>query len=237
MSQLRSLFKVFLYPPVIFSGLVWGIQDALLTFYLTVEDDEYYDPPYNYSNTGVALMNVPTLIGAIIGCIFAGILSDYFSIWMAKRNNGVQEAEYRLWFLFAPAVISPIGLILFAVGTDQQWSWVPTYIGLGLVGFGFGASGDVSMSYLMDAYPEMVIEMMTGVSVINNMIGCIFTFACSPWLSAMGNTNTFIILAVIEFLIMMSAAPFIYYGKRIRIWTKSWYLDFCQLRDGKLPLQ
>ncbi|KAK6456118.1 transport protein [Scheffersomyces xylosifermentans] len=231
-SQIKMLFKVFLYPPVIFSGLVWGMQDALLTFYLTVEDDEYYDPPYSYGNTGVALMNIPTLIGAVIGCFFAGTLSDYFTIWMAKRNGGIQEAENRLWFLFAPAVISPIGLIMFAVGTDQVWHWVPTYVGLGFIGFGFGASGDVSMSYLMDAYPEMVIEMMCGVAVINNMIGCIFTFACSPWLDAMGNTHTFIILAVFEAVIMFSAAPMIYYGKSIRKWTKDWYLDFCQLRDG-----
>lgn len=232
LTQLRMLLKVFLYPPVIFSGLVWGMQDALLTFYLTVEDDEYYDPPYSYGNTGVALMNVPTLIGAIIGCFFAGPLSDKFSIWMAKRNNGIQEAEYRLWFLFAPAVIAPVGLILFAVGTDQVWDWPPTYVGLGFIGFGFGCSGDVSMSYLMDAYPDMVIEMMCGVSVINNMIGCIFTFACSPWLDAMGNTHTFIILAVIEAVIMFSAAPMIWYGKRIRNWTKDWYIEFCQLRDG-----
>lgn len=230
-KRLVLLFRVFLFPPTIFSGLVWGMQDALLTFYLTVEDDQYYDPPYNYGNTGVALMNVPCLIGALIGCVYAGVVSDWFTIWMAKRNNGVQEAEFRLYFLVIPALLCPVGLILFAVGTDQEWHWFPTYFGLALVGLGFGSSGDVAMGYLMDAYPEMVIEMMAGVSVINNMFGCIFTFACSPWLDAMGNTKTFIILAVITCVIMGSSVPMIYYGKRIRMWTKPWYLDFCERRD------
>lgn len=230
-KRLLLLFKVFLFPPTIFSGLVWGMQDALLTFYLTVEDDQYYDPPYNYGNTGVALMNVPCLIGAVIGCVYAGIVSDWFTIWMAKRNNGIQEAEFRLYFLIIPAVLCPVGLILFAVGTDQDWHWFPTYFGLALVGLGFGSSGDVAMGYLMDAYPDMVIEMMAGVSVINNMFGCIFTFACSPWLDAMGNTKTFIILAVITCVIMGSSVPMIYYGKRIRLWTKPWYLDYCDRRD------
>ncbi|CAI5758902.1 unnamed protein product [Candida verbasci] len=231
-QQLYLLLKVFLYPPVLFSGFVWGIQNALLTFYLTVEDDQYYDPPYNYGDIKVGIMNVPCLIGAVIGCYFAGTLSDYFTVFLAKRNNGIQEAEMRLWFLFPPAIIAPVGLILFAVGTDKVWPWFPTYLGLAFIGFGFGCSGDVSMSYLMDAYPEMVIEMMTGVALINNMIGCIFTFACSPWLDKMGATHTFIILAVIEFIIMMCAIPFIIYGKRIRIWTKDLYVEFCQLRDG-----
>lgn len=231
-KQLLMLTRVFIFPPVIYSGLVWGMQDALLTFYLTVEDDYYYDAPYNYGDTAVALMNIPCLIGAVIGCVYAGTVSDWFSIWLAKRNNGIQEAEYRLWFLLIPAFLAPVGLILFAVGTDEQWHWFPTYFGLALVGLGFGSSGDVSMSYLMDAYPDMVIEMMCGVAVINNMIGCIFTFACSPWLDAMGITHTFIILAVLEFVIMIASLPLIYYGKRIRKFTKKWYLDYCRVRDN-----
>lgn len=230
-ERLLLLFRVFLFPPCIFSGFVWGIQSALLTFYLTVEDDDWYYPPYNYGNTGVALMNVPTLIGAVIGCFYAGVVSDWFTIYLAKRNNGIQEAEFRLYFLLIPALLCPAGLVIFAVGTDQDWAWGPTYFGLGLIGLGFGASGDVAMSYLMESYPDMVVEMMSGVAVINNMIGCIFTFACSPWLDAMGNTNTFIIMAVITFLIMASAVPFIIYGKRIRKWTKPWYLEYCEVRN------
>lgn len=231
-KRLILLFRVFTFPPLIFSGLVWGMQDALLTFYLTVEDNQYYNPPYNYGNTGVALMNIPCLIGALIGCVYAGTISDYFTIWMAKRNNGVQEAEFRLYFLIIPAILCPIGLVLFAVGTDQVWHWGVTYFGLGLVGVGFGASGDVAMGYLMDAYPDMVVEMMAGVSVINNMFGCIFTFTCSQWLLAMSNTKTFSILAAITLVIMGSAIPFIIYGKRIRRYTKPKYLEYCRIRDA-----
>lgn len=231
-KQLLMLTKVFLYPPVIFSGFVWGIQDALLTFYITIEEDTYSDDPYNYSSNKVAIMNVPTLIGSVIGCIYAGILSDYFCIWMAKRNRGVQEAEYRLVFLIIPAIICPIGLICFGIGTDRQWDWVANYICLGIIGFGFGSSGDVSMGYLMDAYPDMVIEMMCGVAVINNLCGCIFTFACSPMLDALGNSKGLGVMAAIEFVIMISAIPMMYFGKRTRIWTKDWYLEFCTLRDA-----
>lgn len=231
LRRLVLLFRVFLFPGCILSGFVWGMQSALLTFYLTVEDDQWYDPPYNYSDTGVALMNVPTLIGLVVGCIYAGVVSDWVAIWMAKRNGGIMEAEFRLYFLLIPAVLCPVGLILFAVGTDKFWPWQPTYVGLGLIGVGYGASGDVALGYLMEAYPDMVVEMMGGVAVINNMIGCIFTFACSPWLSAMGNTHTFIILAVITFLIMGLAAPFIIWGKRMRQWTKPWYMEYCALKE------
>ncbi|ODQ79352.1 hypothetical protein BABINDRAFT_161760, partial [Babjeviella inositovora NRRL Y-12698] len=162
MKQLMMIPRVFTFPPVLLSGLLWGLQDCFLTFYLTTEEDTYYDAPFNYTDKAVAIMNVPTLIGAVIGCIYAGSLSDKHVLWMARRNNGVQEAEFRLWFLILPALLSPLGLLMFGIGTGNGMSWPFTYMGLVFIGVGWGCIGDISMSYLMDAYPEMVLEGMVG---------------------------------------------------------------------------
>lgn len=232
LTQLKLMTKVFLFIPVIYGGLLWGMQDSLLTFYLTVEDDQYYNAPFNYSTNRVAMMNMPCVIGAIIGCMYAGPLSDWFTVWMAKRNNGVMEAEFRLYFLFVPGILAPLGFILFAVSTDKLWNWRVTYFALGLIGYGFACLGDVGLAYLMDAYPEMIIEMMCGVSIINNYMSCVFTFTCSLWLDKMSNTNIFIILGILEFLLMMCALPLIIHGKRIRKYTKAWYVDYINVRDG-----
>ncbi len=111
-QRLWQILRVFALPPVIFAGLQWGAQDAWLSFYLTVEQDNYYYKPYFYSNQAVNIMNIPTLIGSIIGCIYGGWFSDYFVQWIAKRyRNGITEAEDRLWLLLLSAVISPAGLM------------------------------------------------------------------------------------------------------------------------------
>ncbi|GMG23342.1 unnamed protein product [Ambrosiozyma monospora] len=234
-ERLFAMLRVFWFPPVLYSGFLWGLQDTFLTFYLTTEDNDYYDEPYSYSNQGVAMMNIPCVIGALLGCIYAGSLSDKFVIWLAKRRGGVQEAEDYLWFLFSLCVICPVGLIIFAIGTDRAWSWKVTYtLGLGFLGFSFGCAGDIAMAYLMAAYPEMVLEGMIGVACINNGISCVFTFACSPWLEKMGNTNTYIILAAVQFAAIMLNIPLIWYGKRIRKWTKKNYVSYIETRDGKL---
>ncbi|KAA8896867.1 hypothetical protein TRICI_006822 [Trichomonascus ciferrii] len=232
LKRLWLQLRVFTFPAVIYSGLQWGAQDAWLTFYMTTQDEDWSLSPWNYSDAGVAIMNVPTLIGALIGCIYGGVLSDKFSEFMARRNGGIREPETRLWLMGLTAIIAPIGMFLFGVGTARYWSWPVPYVGLGFIGFGWGCAGDLSMAYLMDCYPEMVLEGMVGVAFINNMIGCIFTFACSPWIDAQGNFKTYIAIGILEFVFMVLTIPMIYYGKESRRWTKKSYVKFLESRDS-----
>ncbi|KAJ5154928.1 uncharacterized protein N7500_010367 [Penicillium coprophilum] len=231
----RRLFhtlRVFTFPAVIYSGLQWGAQDAWLTFYLTVEADNWYGPPWNYTDAAVGIMNVPTLIGSVLGCIYGGWFSDFFVMWMAKRNKGIFEAEQRLWLLLPVAFIGPAGLMLFGIGSDKGWDWHLPYLGLGFIGFGWGCAGDLSMAYLMDAYPDMVLEGMVGVAVINNTIGCIFTFTAQSWLDAQTLAQVFIAIGVLSFCSIMTTVPMMYWGKKCRQMTRKKYEAFLLLRDG-----
>ncbi|KAA8568596.1 hypothetical protein EYC84_007612 [Monilinia fructicola] len=231
-SRLFHTLRIFTFPAVWYSGLQWGAQDAWLTFYLTLEEDNWTGDPWNYTTIGSGLMNVPCLIGAIIGCFWGGYLSDVFVLWYSRKyRHGILEAEDRLWMMYACAIFSPLGMFLFGLGTAYEWSWPVPYVGLGFIGFGWGCAGDLSMSYLMDAYPEMVLEGMVGVSVINNTIGCIFTFAASYWLET-GVKSTFIAIGVLDFVFVMCTWPMMVFGKSCRRWTKGRYLDFVRSRDA-----
>ncbi|KAK5467613.1 Major facilitator superfamily transporter [Exophiala xenobiotica] len=232
-QRLWHILKVFSFPAVWYSGLQWGAQDAWLTFYLTVMEDTWYGPPWNYSDAADGNMNIPCLIGAVIGCFYGGWCSDKFVIWMAKRNGGIFEAEHRLWLLFPTACIFPVGLWIFGIGTAYGWSWPAPYVGLGFIGFGWGCAGDLSMAYLMDAYPEMVLEGMVGVATINNSIALIFTFTASDWLAASGIKNTFIAIGVLAFLFLMTTLPMIIwdtgtsnFSKVETAWTDVVWLDW-----------
>lgn len=231
-QRLFFTLRVFTFPAVWYSGLQWGAQDAFLTFYLTVEEDNWYGPPWNYSDAADGNMNIPCLIGAVIGCIYGGWFSDKFLMWMTRRNGGVMEAEQRLWLMFAAAAIFPTGLLLFGIGTSRGWDWPAPYVGLGFIGFGWGCAGDLSMAYLMDAYPEMVLEGMVGVATINNTIGCIFSFFASKWINGSGVRNTFIAIGVLSFVFLMTTAPMILFGKKARRWTRGRYQRFLEVRDG-----
>lgn len=193
--MLRHTPRCFIFPAVLFSGLQWGAQMSFLTFYLTVEDINYYGPPWNYGDAGVAVMNVPCLIGLSIGIIYGGVFGDYFVAWKAKRNGGVVEAEYRLWLIIPASFIGSAGLLLFGIGTDRGWHWPLIYFGLGCIGFTWGCSGDISLAYMQQAYPEAILECMVGVAVINNIFGCAFTFGAGSFLRIPMHRSTTVVYA------------------------------------------
>ena len=175
--RLRHSPRCFLFPAVLFSGLQWGAQIAFLTFYLSVQDVQYYAPPWNYSDRAVAIMSVPSIIGLLVGIIYACILAEWFVVWMARKNKGILEAEHRLWLILPSSLIGSLGLLLFGIGTDRNWHWSIAYFGLGCIGFTWGCAGDISMSYMQQSYPEAILECMVGVAVVNNVFGCSLTFA------------------------------------------------------------
>ncbi|OAQ58315.1 major facilitator superfamily transporter [Pochonia chlamydosporia 170] len=219
--------QCFVLPAVIFAGIQWGAQLSYLSFYLTVENINYFQPPWSYGNVAVALMCVPCLIGLVLGIIYAIFFGSFFIRWRAKRNEGVFEAEYILWLILPNSLIGSAGLLLFGIGTERQWSWPIIYFGLGLIGFNWGCAGDISISYMQMAYPEAILECMVGVAVINNTFGCVFTFAAGPWLEGQTLTQVFVALAVINFVITIAAAPMIYWGKMLRWKSLSRYKAFC----------
>jgi hypothetical protein len=90
----------------------------------------------------------------------------------------------------------------------------------------------LSMAYLVDAYPSMVLEGMVGVAVINNSIACVFTFTASIWLNNQGPQNTFIAIACLDFFFTILTVPMMIWGKTARRWTKGRYLDFLNIRDS-----
>jgi hypothetical protein len=232
LSRLFHTLRVFTFPAVWFAGLQWGAQDAWLKFYLTTESDIWSGPPWNYGTGALGNMEMPSLIGAVLGCAYGGWFSDRFVRWMTRRNRGIQEAEMSLWLLLLATILFLTGMLFFGAASANGWSWPVSYVALGFIGFGWGNAGDVAMVYLEDCYPNVVLEGMVGVAVIDNTIGMVFTFSADPWLTADGTWDTYIGCGVLSFLFMAITLPMIYYGKRCRKWTAGRYEQFLVLRDG-----
>lgn len=84
-------------------------------------------------------------------------------------------------------------------------------------------TSDLALSYVIDCYRPLALEVILGVVVIRNIIGFSFTFAIAPWLAASNTRDVSITLAVITLVFYGSTWPLWHFGKRLRVWTSTRY--------------
>jgi MFS family permease len=79
--------------------------------------------PYNFTAIQFGLTRFGTITGTLIALVFSGPFSDYLANWLARRNNGIREAEHRLplfvlGIIFMPGCLLIFGLCASYVSTD-----------------------------------------------------------------------------------------------------------------------
>lgn len=176
---IKIVFRPFIYlycfPAVAYVSLQYG---CILSLFAVVGNSQaalFSPPPYNFGPVALGLMSIPALIGAIIGSIYGGPLSDWLILILSKRNNGVYEPEFRLYLCLLPAFLGPAGLLLYGLGATavcfffhlpiylllgahtnvpclQGLPWIAPLCGIGLFGFALAAISNLSLVYLYDSY-------------------------------------------------------------------------------------
>ena len=116
-------WKLFAFPIVEFASFVvsWSAS-SFLTLNLT-QSQAFAAPPYNFKPLSIGFFNFAILVGAILGLVTAGPLSDWISMKLTKRNNGIREPEMRLPTMIPYVAIMIIGNFVVAFGWQQGWDW------------------------------------------------------------------------------------------------------------------
>ncbi|KAH7147086.1 major facilitator superfamily domain-containing protein [Dactylonectria estremocensis] len=216
----RPFILLFTFPGVAFVALVYGSQLAWLAILLNVQAIYFTLPLYNFSSSGVGLLNIPTFISSILGGFFSRQLSDYSIQWLARRNGGVYEPEMRLWLALPTILITPAGYFMFGLSVSQ---YIPA-VGLGIFGFGSIALGNVCVIYLMDSYRDVIGDASIGVVFVRNAFGTLTAMCLSPWIAKMGLYNMCTLSGCLCIAVSLLTVPMIIWGRRCREWTAARYL-------------
>lgn len=195
----ESLGKLFMYPiytswipHVVYgwlqlaSGLTWLV---VLASVLTIA---FAAPPYNFNPAQVGFMYTGPTIGTIFGFLYGGTFVDWATIRLARRNGGVFEPEMRLYPMIIPSIFATGGLIMFGATLDrvrdmtqsfviipssmltnsflQGMHYVYPSIGSAMFAFGFGSVCDISLTMVLDAFPN----------VSRKLSPLALTFCCIP---------------------------------------------------------
>lgn len=170
------------FPGIVFGGFIYGcylnwyaMVNATVSVYLT-------SPPYNWSAANIGLSYIAELIGTYASGFVAGRLADRLSLYLAKRNNGVMEPEFRLWIFSLLAILAPAGLFLYGIGYAHGLNQWALLVGMGFIGFVGPACGSLTVSYIVDCYRDISGEALITVILIRNTVCTIFHLSL-PYLS------------------------------------------------------
>lgn len=103
-----------------------------------------------------------------IRSLFTGRFSDWLTLNLARRNNGIMEAEKRLWPFAACLVLLPGALILWGVGAAHDVHWFGLIVAMFLLAFVNTSGITISVNYLVDCYKELSGDAMASVMLVRN---------------------------------------------------------------------
>lgn len=135
---------------------------------------------------------------------------------LARRNNGISEAEHSLWLFSASMFLVPFSMLLYGLGVTYHIHWIGLVISQFALGINNALAVSASLGYAIASYPQLSGAMVTTCVIIRNTMSFAINYGITPWLTAMGYRNTYVIVAVIGFVWNASIFVWIAYGRKMR---------------------
>lgn len=176
-------------------------------------------PPYNFQLHSIGLLAISGFIGAVVAMFFGGKLIDIIANHMTLKNNGRREPEYRLPAMALPALIGPMGILIFGLCVAHKTHWIGAAFGYGMQGFGLTAGSNVLVTYAVDSYPILTGEALVILFMIRGISGCLLSLYAYDWIVAVGTANAFGQMVALQYFFIIFTVLFLWHGKRLRSLT------------------
>ncbi|KAK4555268.1 hypothetical protein LTR86_007564 [Recurvomyces mirabilis] len=217
-------FPLIAYPPIIFAFLAYAVSLAWVVAINILNSFVLQAPPYSWKPSINGLINIPGLIGNIIGAFLGGWLVDRYSDWRSKKHNGVFQPETRLHLLWIPGIIVPAGCLVFGYGVQDTLNWTSLFFGYGMVAIGLTSVPVATMTYVSDCYLPVNADALLLVNGLKNIVAFGFLQGVVPWVTTAGYVSTFGTQAGVYVVILLLAVPLVLFGQQIRHRVARWKL-------------
>jgi len=164
-------FILFAYPAVLWSALVYSLSVGWLIV-LSESVAAIYENrgSYNFTPLQVGLVYMSPFIGGILGTAVAGKFSDVIVRFMARRNHGIYEPEFRLVMAIPIAITTAIGLMGFGWSAEERDAWIVPTIFFGVISFGCSLGSTTAITFCVDSYRQYAGEALVTLNFSKNIL-------------------------------------------------------------------
>ncbi|SCV34322.1 related to transporter protein HOL1 [Fusarium fujikuroi] len=210
-------FKMLGSPVVIWGCFQLTICMSWLVLLASTASQIFTQPPYNFTVAQVGLTNLSSFVGTFIATALAGLMVDGLATFMARRNEGIYEPEFRLPILVLLTTLGGSGFFGYGQSLSNGEPWpIPVIVCLGMINLGvqFGIVGLVS--YVVDSHRREAVEAYAMMSFTKNVFAFGMSFYMNDWIEYQGVRDAFFVIGGITMALSMATIPMYIYGKRAR---------------------
>ncbi|KAH7361323.1 major facilitator superfamily domain-containing protein [Pyrenochaeta sp. MPI-SDFR-AT-0127] len=213
-------FILFAYPAVLWSSLVYALAVGWLIVLSESVAHIYSDVSYNFTPLQVGLVYISPFVGGVLGTAVAGKVSDLVVRFMARKNDGVYEPEFRLLMALPITISTVIGLMGFGWSAEERDNYIVPTVFFGVISFGCSLASTTAITFVVDSYREYAGEALVTLNFCKNVLhGFVFSLFFPHWLESSGSKKTFIAIGGIQLACLLFSIPMYIFGKRARMWT------------------
>jgi MFS family permease len=159
---LRPL-PLFGHPGILWACLIQGTLIGWTVFIGIVLAAIMLGPPLFFNEVKTGYMYTSAFVGAVVGFVLSGLLSDSTANWMTRKNRGVFEPEFRLVLVIPQLIFGCIGLYGFGITSNNTykygWFWPDFFFAFEVAGMVIGAVA--SSLYIVDAHRKSFLFQST----------------------------------------------------------------------------
>ncbi|KAI1635339.1 major facilitator superfamily domain-containing protein [Biscogniauxia mediterranea] len=206
---------VFWYPAVLWAFLLYGVTLTWIVVFSVVNAVIFTAPPYNFSVSETGLISLSPFILTFIGEVASGPLNDWVCLWLAKKNRGVYEPEFRLPPIIISFLIGVAGFFGFGATVHFQTHWSGPVLCFGLANMSLAFSNACVFGYVIDSHKELSEEAFVAINA-RNLLTFGLTYFVNDWLAQDGVLAVFNVLGGIFVAVNLLTIPLWVFGKRVR---------------------
>ncbi|KAF2168980.1 hypothetical protein M409DRAFT_20991 [Zasmidium cellare ATCC 36951] len=211
-------FPLFFHPGILWACLIQGTIIGWTVLIGIVLAAIMLGAPLWFNEVETGYMYTGAFIGALVGFALAGLMADSIPKWMAKRNGGIYEPEFRMVLVIPMLILGGIGLYGFGITANNTWEygwfWPDFFFAFEVAGMVLGAVA--SALYIVDAHRDIAVEGFTCLLVFKNIFSFGLTFSGYDWLSQNGIKPVFLAISSVQVVICCLTALMYVFGKRNR---------------------
>ena len=224
LRTLKQAVQLLAFPHVawiaLMNGVIIGFDISIIITYGPI----LVAPPYNWPETSVSLTQVGQFPVAFIAIPLLGWFADRSVVWMARRNGGVHEPEFRLLTLVFPLVLCMVLLIVYGLGAQNtfKYHWLAIVFPQDVILLVLFACNTVGLTYLLDAHPQRAGPICVVICVCRGLISFGVSRNTVTYVGNVGFLNLFgIYTGIVGVFAVMGVAVFVW-GKKLRMFCARW---------------